>query len=68
MYWRRPRTTGAVPGPHRAHSAVLLYNKLYIFGGGDGGNYYDHLYVLDTRTHSSVDIYLTIYRRDDALD
>lgn len=47
-----PRVYGTVPPACRAH--CLLANpssgKLYLFGGGDGQKYHNHLYILDTHT------------------
>jgi len=49
MYWYKPTPSGTVPGPHRAHSATLVdNNRMIVFGGGDGPNYFDTLYILDT--------------------
>ncbi|KAN0045305.1 hypothetical protein ACTA71_005682 [Dictyostelium dimigraforme] len=53
MFWHKPKTTGAdgcIPNPHRAHSATLVDHRLFIFGGGDGPNYFKDLYILDTNT------------------
>ncbi|KAI8461711.1 hypothetical protein BY996DRAFT_6652901 [Phakopsora pachyrhizi] len=37
-----------IPPPCRAHSATNLDGRIFIFGGGDGPNYFDDLYYLDT--------------------
>ncbi|KAI9622604.1 hypothetical protein KEM48_007221 [Puccinia striiformis f. sp. tritici PST-130] len=37
-----------IPPPTRAHSATHLDGRIFIFGGGDGPNYFDVLYYLDT--------------------
>jgi hypothetical protein len=37
-----------IPPPCRAHSATHLDGRIFIFGGGDGPNYFDVLYYLDT--------------------
>ncbi|PLW09315.1 hypothetical protein PCANC_25242 [Puccinia coronata f. sp. avenae] len=37
-----------MPPPCRAHSATHLDGRIFIFGGGDGPNYFDVLYYLDT--------------------
>ncbi|EGG14174.1 hypothetical protein DFA_11943 [Cavenderia fasciculata] len=52
MFWSKPTTNGAecIPGPHRAHSATLVDYRLFVFGGGDGPNYFKDLYILDTKT------------------
>lgn len=39
---------GDIPPPCRAHSATAVINQIILFGGGDGANYYNHLYLLDT--------------------
>ncbi|KAK4520427.1 uncharacterized protein ATC70_008562 [Mucor velutinosus] len=50
--WSMPRVYGKVPPACRAH--CLLANpsngKIYLFGGGDGQKYHNHLYILDTHT------------------
>ncbi|KAA1083240.1 hypothetical protein PGTUg99_017431 [Puccinia graminis f. sp. tritici] len=38
-----------IPPPCRAHSATHLDGRIFIFGGGDGPNYFDVLYYLDTK-------------------
>ncbi|KYR02856.1 hypothetical protein DLAC_00326 [Tieghemostelium lacteum] len=53
MFWSKPKTNGAdgcIPNPHRAHTATLVDKRLFIFGGGDGPNYFKDLFVLDTET------------------
>ncbi|ORY93052.1 hypothetical protein BCR43DRAFT_444305 [Syncephalastrum racemosum] len=63
MTWSKPRTLGQPPPPCRAHSSTLVERDLgsgkrahylYMFGGGDGPNYFNDLYVLhaDTLTWS----------------
>lgn len=47
MFWYKPRVTGTIPEPRRAHTANLIDNKLYIYGGGDSQNYFSHLYLFD---------------------
>ncbi|KAG0144150.1 hypothetical protein CROQUDRAFT_47747 [Cronartium quercuum f. sp. fusiforme G11] len=37
-----------IPPPCRAHSATNVDGRIFIFGGGDGPNYFDDLYYLDT--------------------
>lgn len=39
-----------IPPPCRAHSATNVDGRIFIFGGGDGPNYFDDLYYLDTST------------------
>ncbi|KAI7877116.1 galactose oxidase [Lichtheimia hyalospora FSU 10163] len=59
MTWSKPRTLGQPPPPCRAHSSTLVERDLgsgkrahylYIFGGGDGPNYFNDLYVLNADT------------------
>lgn len=52
MTWSAPRVYGKIPPPCRAHclSVDPENGKLYLFGGGDGQKYHNHLYVLDTHT------------------
>ncbi|KAI7906957.1 uncharacterized protein BX663DRAFT_465276 [Cokeromyces recurvatus] len=50
--WSIPKVFGTLPPPCRAHSLTVDPNngKIYLFGGGDGQIYYNHLYVLDIYT------------------
>jgi len=49
--WYKPLIPeGSPPGPHRAHTATLVGNRIFVFGGGDGPNYFKDLYILDTKT------------------
>ncbi|KAI9306070.1 hypothetical protein BJ944DRAFT_160597 [Cunninghamella echinulata] len=59
LTWSKPRTTGELPPPCRAHSCTTVDHDvgngrrvpfLYVFGGGDGPNYFNDLYVLNTET------------------
>ena len=50
MQWSHPKTFGDIPPPCRAHTATLVDRKIVIFGGGQGGVYYDSTYILDTTT------------------
>ncbi|KAI9298051.1 galactose oxidase [Neoconidiobolus thromboides FSU 785] len=51
MYWSRPQIAGTPPSPRRAHSATLVdKTKVFVFGGGNGSNYYNDLHILDTAT------------------
>ncbi|KAG1487070.1 hypothetical protein G6F52_014240 [Rhizopus delemar] len=63
LTWTKPRTTGQVPPPCRAHSCTTVERvlgpgkrsySLYVFGGGDGPNYFNDLYILNVGklTHS----------------
>lgn len=48
LMWSHPPMQGDIPPPCRAHSATAVMNQIILFGGGDGANYYNHLYLLDT--------------------
>ncbi|KAI8380599.1 hypothetical protein EDC96DRAFT_491528 [Choanephora cucurbitarum] len=59
LTWSKPRTSGQIPPPCRAHSCTTVERdtgsgrkaySLYVFGGGDGPNYFNDLYVLNTDT------------------
>ncbi|CAG8666797.1 19843_t:CDS:2 [Dentiscutata erythropus] len=43
-------TIGDPPPACRAHSSTLVDKRLFIFGGGDGPEYFNDLYVFDTDT------------------
>ncbi|KAI7892115.1 uncharacterized protein EV154DRAFT_198474 [Mucor mucedo] len=50
--WYVPMVFGTAPPPCRAHClcADNTLGKIYLFGGGDGQKYHNHLYILDTST------------------
>lgn len=59
LTWSKPRTFGQTPPPCRAHSCTTVERdvgggkksySLYVFGGGDGPNYFNDLYVLNVDT------------------
>jgi Rab9 effector protein with kelch motifs len=50
MFWSHPQMLGDIPPPCRAHTATLVDRKLVVFGGGQGPQYYNDVYVLDTIT------------------
>ncbi|CAO3674013.1 unnamed protein product [Rhizopus stolonifer] len=58
LTWTKPSTTGQVPPPCRAHSCTTVERmvggkrscNLYVFGGGNGPNYFNDLYVLNIDT------------------
>jgi len=52
FFWSKPQTNGVNVGPHRAHTTTLVGERLFLFGGGDGPNYFDSLFVLDTKTNT----------------
>lgn len=48
MYWSRTLTYGRGPSrPLRAHTANLIGEKLYVFGGCDTSLCFNTLYILD---------------------
>ena len=48
MQWSHPETVGDIPPPCRAHSATQVNCRIFVFGGGEGPMYFNHLYALDT--------------------
>ena len=50
MAWFRPQTTGFSPTPRAAHTASVVGQKLFIFGGNNGSVRLQDLYSLDTQT------------------
>ncbi|KAG1260326.1 hypothetical protein G6F68_007517 [Rhizopus microsporus] len=59
LTWSKPRTTGQAPPPCRAHSCTTVERvlgpgkksySLYVFGGGDGPNYFNDVYILNIDT------------------
>lgn len=47
MTWSRPITKGITPGCRAGHTATVVGNKCFIFGGGDGQQFLSDLVVLD---------------------
>lgn len=53
MYWSRTLTYGRGPSrPLRAHTANLIGEKLYVFGGCDTSLCFNTLYILDMGRYS----------------
>lgn len=51
MVWTLAETSGDAPAPRKNHAAVLLFSKLYIFGGvGEDRRRLNDVHVLDTET------------------
>ncbi|KAK6455979.1 uncharacterized protein RJT20DRAFT_145221 [Scheffersomyces xylosifermentans] len=49
--WTQLTTTGNIPLPVNEHSACIVNDKLYVYGGNDfSGVIYDTLFVLDLQT------------------
>lgn len=50
--WQQVETTGTRPPPVNEHSACVVSDKLYVYGGNDfSGQIYDVLYALDLKTY-----------------
>jgi len=51
-WWTLHKTKGLVPPPRpcRAHSANLIGDYIYVFGGGNGPSYFNTLHLLNTKT------------------
>ena len=43
--WKRPRTHGVTPGARDGHSACVINNKMYIFGGYEEEVSMDRVFV-----------------------
>lgn len=52
--WSKPKCIGDVPPPTRAHSCTAVDKYLFMFGGGDGPNYFNETFYLDTVYHKWV--------------
>jgi Rab9 effector protein with kelch motifs len=51
MQWTHPETIGDLPPPSRAHTATLINDRrIVVYGGGQGTQYYDTVFVFDTTT------------------
>lgn len=48
LSWSKPKVSGDIPPPLRAHSAIAFDKRIFIFGGGEGPSYYNDLYYFDT--------------------
>ena len=44
--WTELRCIGSIPSPRRSHTAVLVDDVMYVFGGYTGKIYLDDLYAL----------------------
>eukprot|EP01122_Echinamoeba_exundans_P000807 TRINITY_DN1073_c0_g1_i1.p1 TRINITY_DN1073_c0_g1~~TRINITY_DN1073_c0_g1_i1.p1 ORF type:complete len:494 (-),score=43.04 TRINITY_DN1073_c0_g1_i1:30-1511(-) len=47
-YWFQPHIKGISPAARCAHTACILQNRVYVFGGGDSSRRFKDVYVLDT--------------------
>lgn len=50
MVWKTLATTGEGPGPRDSHSAVLVGQKMIVFGGTNGAKKVNDLHILDLAT------------------
>ena len=51
MTWSRPTTIGTA-SPRAGHSLSAYGRRLYVFGGGDNGVFYNDVQILDTGNQS----------------
>jgi len=54
--WRALKTSGFPPKVRTSHSAVVLDNKMYVFGGFSGEEYLNDLHEFDFETETWTDI------------
>eukprot|EP00088_Acartia_fossae_P003322 TRINITY_DN11392_c0_g2_i1.p1 TRINITY_DN11392_c0_g2~~TRINITY_DN11392_c0_g2_i1.p1 ORF type:complete len:433 (+),score=52.91 TRINITY_DN11392_c0_g2_i1:56-1354(+) len=54
--WVWPSFSGNAPSPRACHSAALVRDKVYIFGGRHGAYRLNDLYCLDMRSHTWTNI------------
>lgn len=53
--WGKPKASGDLPPPSRAHTATLVQNRyIFIVGGGQDFVYYNTLYIFDTLTYKWI--------------
>jgi Galactose oxidase, central domain/Kelch motif len=50
-YWENISATGDLPGNLCRHSAIIYEKKMFLYGGNDGGNENNYLYVLDLESY-----------------
>ncbi|CAG8535105.1 1337_t:CDS:2, partial [Diversispora eburnea] len=50
MYWSKIRTFGKVPKPLRSHTAILVEEQVFVFGGCDSRTCFNSVYVFDADT------------------
>ena len=65
FYWTKPKCIGSAPPVTRAHTCTAFSDRLFVIGGGDGPNYSNDVYFLDTR--SSISCSLDVNRGADIL-
>lgn len=49
--WVKARVNGTPPVPRHSHTATLVGNRIFIFGGWGGNWRLNDLWMLDTGTH-----------------
>ncbi|KAJ1302192.1 hypothetical protein OPQ81_001018 [Rhizoctonia solani] len=50
--WGKPKPTGDLPFPSRAHTTTVVQNRyIFVVGGGQDFVYYDTVHIFDTLTH-----------------
>eukprot|EP00698_Gefionella_okellyi_P022277 TRINITY_DN7364_c0_g2_i1.p1 TRINITY_DN7364_c0_g2~~TRINITY_DN7364_c0_g2_i1.p1 ORF type:complete len:746 (+),score=176.04 TRINITY_DN7364_c0_g2_i1:100-2337(+) len=61
MHWEQKAVTGTPPCARYAHTAVCGANgtKIYVFGGSNGNETFNDLYVLDTDKWTWEELYVT---------
>ena len=50
--WKRIYPKGNPPSPRYAHTATAIGKRIIIFGGFNGSNYLDDVFILDTGNFS----------------
>ena len=58
LTWWQPIVHGAKPAPRAAHSATVVGNKVFVFGGNDGTTLFNDLHVLDTGASCQISEWL----------
>ncbi|RCH99934.1 hypothetical protein CU097_015129 [Rhizopus azygosporus] len=62
MYWSRTLTYGKGPSrPLRAHTANLIGDRLFVFGGCDTSSCFNTLYILDMGRYKAMLLDMIIY-------
>lgn len=52
MIWKKLEALGKLPGDRAAHSCDLIHNKLYVFGGWNGINALQDIYIYSFETNT----------------
>lgn len=56
--WSPLKATGDIPPPISFHSLEFVGTNVFLFGGFDGANYSNNLYVLNTGIFKSFNVML----------